>query len=45
LAESFALRDFEFSAVEMERMVSRFLRLKEAQKLCAAPKKVVRMAA
>ena len=43
--EPFERRNFEFSALEIGRMIDRYHRLKEAQKFCAAGKKVVRMAA
>ena len=43
--EPFTRRNFEFSASEIARMIGRYRRLKEAQKLCASSKKLIRMAA
>ena len=43
--EPFTRWNFEFSAPEIARMIGRHRRLKEAQKLCATSKKVIRMAA
>ena len=45
LAEAFQLRNFEFSTVEITRMVSRWRRLIEAKKLSSAPRKAQRIAA
>lgn len=44
-AEPFTLRGFEFSAIEIVRMVSRWRRLQEAKKFSASPRKALRKAA
>ena len=44
-AEAFEARDFEFSAVEIGRMVDRWLRLQEAKKFAAETRKPLRKAA
>ena len=45
IAEAFTRRNFEFSTEEINRMVTRWVRLLEAKKLSAAPRKSLRAAA
>jgi hypothetical protein len=44
MAEAFTRRNFEFSPEEIHRMVNRWVRLQEAKKFAAAPRKALRAA-